>query len=114
MLIEAIDRQVPTCGVNDSIEEAKSRAEKLGFRICAVVNKEGILLGLLKEEDWRNDPAMAAEKVMNPGPTTLRPSYLVDDAAELLAKRKQDAILVTSSAGKLMGIFMPDPSERKR
>lgn len=48
---------------------------------------------------------MAVETMMDPGPTTLRPSYLIDDAVELLAKQNQDGILVTSSDGKLMGIF---------
>ncbi len=105
MLIEQIDRQIPISGSSDSVGEAKRRAETLGFRFCAVVNEEGILLGLLKEEDWQNDLAVAAEKVMDPGPTTLRPSSLFDEAAELLAKRKQNAILVTSSDGKLMGVF---------
>lgn len=105
MLVERIDRSVPTCGLSDSVGEAKQRAEKLGFQICPVVNDQGIVLGLLREDAWKNDPAIAAEKVMESGPTTLRPSYLVDDAAELLVKRNQDAILVTSSDGKLMGVF---------
>ena len=105
MLIEQIERQVPTCQLNESVGEAKRRAEKLGFRICVVVNEQGIVLGLVEKEAWKKDSAIAVETIMDPGPTTLRPSSLFDEAAELLAKRKQNAILVTSSDGKLMGVF---------
>lgn len=105
MLIEEIERQVPTCQLNESVEEAKRRAEKLGFQLCVVVNEEGIVLGLVEKDAWKKDSAMAVETIMDPGPTTLRPSYLVEDAVELLARQNQDGILVTSSEGKLMGVF---------
>jgi CBS domain-containing protein len=103
MVIESIEREVPTCGLRDPLGQAKQSAERFGFGICAVVNEHGVVLGLLRESAWKNEPAQVAENVMEPGPTTLRPSYGADDAAELLVKRKQDAILVTSSDGKLMG-----------
>jgi CBS domain-containing protein len=105
MVIERIERQVPTCRLKDSLGEAKQQADRLGSRICAVVNDRYIVLGLLREDAWKNDLSVAAEKVMESGPTTLRPSYPVDEAAELLAKRGQDAILVTCSDGKLIGVF---------
>jgi predicted transcriptional regulator len=115
MLIERIERQVPTCGLKDSVGEAKGRADKLGSQICAVVNDRGIVLGLLREDAWKNDPDVPAEKAMESGPTTLRPSYPVGDATELLVKRSQDAILVTSSDGKLMGVFKrPESAPNKQ
>ena len=111
MLIERIERQVPTCGLRDSLREAKQRADKLGSRICAVVNDRGIVLGLLREDAWKTDPVVAAETVMESGPTTLRPSFPADEAAELLSKRNQDAILVTGSDGKLIGLFKRPKSD---
>ena len=111
MLIEGIERQVPTCGLKDSLQEAKQRADKLGSRICAVVNDRGIVLGLLREDAWKTDPLVAAEAVMESGPTTLRPSFPAEEAAELLSKRNQDAILVTCSDGKLIGLFKRPKSE---
>jgi CBS domain-containing protein len=111
MVIERIERQVPTCGLKDSLREAKQRADKFGSSVCAVVNDRGIVLGLLREDAWKNDPAVAAEKVMESGPTTLRPSFPAEQAAELLSKRNQDAILVTCSDGKLIGVFKQPKSE---
>lgn len=111
MLIERIERQVPTCGLKASLREAKQRADELGSRICAVVNDRGIVLGLLREDAWETDPVVAAETVMESGPTTLRPSFPAEEAAELLSKRNQDAILVTCSDGKLIGLFKRPKSE---
>ena len=105
MLIERIERQVPTCGLKDSLREAKQRADKSGSRICAVVNDRSIVLGLLREDRWKTDLDVPAETVMESGPTTLRPSFPAKEAAELLSKRNQDAILVTCSDGKLIGMF---------
>ena len=114
MLIEQIERQVPTCQLNESVGEAKRRAEKLGFQLCVVVNEEGIVLGLVEKDAWKKDSAMAVETIMDPGATTLRPSYLVEDALELLIKRSRDDIVVTSSDGRLIGIFMHREPERKK
>lgn len=52
---------------------------------------------------------VTAEEVMNRAPTTLRPSHAIDDALELLRKSARRATLVTSSDGKLMGVFFPGP-----
>jgi hypothetical protein len=104
MVIERLERQVPTCQLNDSVGEAKRRAEKLGLQICIVVNEQRVVLGLIEKDDWEIDGDISVETAMDPGPTTLRPSYLIKDAKELVVKSGRDAI-VTSSDGQLMGIF---------
>ena len=67
MVIDRMARDVPTCQLDDSLAEAKRRAEKLGFNLCPVVNKH----------DW-------------------------------------GSALVTSSDGKLMGIFRRELSAEKK
>jgi CBS domain-containing protein len=104
MVIEQIERQVPICQLNESVGEAKRRAKKLGFQICVVVNEQGIVLGVIEKNAWEKSSDIAIETVMDPGPTTLRPSYLLEDAKKAVAKSGRDAI-VTSSDGRLMGIF---------
>jgi CBS domain-containing protein len=115
MVIDRMQTDVPTCRLNDSLREAKQRAEKLSFNLCAVVNEEGIVLGLVREEMWKEGQALAVEKVMELGPTTFRPSYTVDDATEFLTKQELDAALITSSDGKLMGVFRRslDPDKKQ-
>jgi CBS domain-containing protein len=113
MVIEQIERQVPTCHLNESVGDAKRRAEKLDFQICVVVNEQGIVLGLVEKHAWRTDPAVVVETIMEPGPTTLRPSYSLEDAKELVVKSRRDAI-VTSSDGRLVGMFKHQDGEHKK
>jgi len=114
MVIDRMGRDVPTCQLDDSLAEAKRRAEKLGFNLCPVVNKQGIVLGLIREEMWKDDLDVSAESVMQLGPITFRPSYSVDDATEFLSKHDWGSALVTSSDGKLMGIFRRELSAEKK
>jgi hypothetical protein len=52
---------------------------------------------------------------MEPGPVTLRPNVSVQNATQYLERIKRKAILVTSSDGKLMGVFkgqLPDSKKQ--
>jgi CBS domain-containing protein len=104
MVIEQMERQVPTCGLNESVGEAKQRAKKLGFQICVVMNEQGVVSGVIGKNAWEKDSDITVESVMEPGPTTLRPSYSVEDAKDLVMKSSRDAI-ITSSDGRLLGLF---------
>ena len=114
MVITQMEKELPKCGLSDPVGEAKRRAEKLGFSICPVVNEGGIVLGLVREEHWKGDSAVPVHKIMESGPTTLRPSYSAEAATEFLMENDWDAVLVTSSDGKLMGIFKRQGAEEKR
>jgi CBS domain-containing protein len=113
-LMTQMEADVPTCQLSDSLAEAKRRAEKVGSNLCPVVNQQGIVLGLIREEMWKNALDVPAEKVMELGPVTFRPSYPADDAREFLSKQEWDSALVTSSDGKLMGIFRRNGASNKK
>jgi hypothetical protein len=53
MVIEKLERRVPTCKLNESVGEARRRADKLGFQICVVVNEQGNVLGMIEKDAWR-------------------------------------------------------------
>lgn len=95
----------PVCRLTDTTKDAKQRAQAAGASFCPVVNPEGIVLGALAEEEWQQPESMPVEEAMDPAPTTLRPSVSVAEATEFLERLGQDAVLVTSSDGKLMGVF---------
>jgi CBS domain-containing protein len=113
MVIERLERRVPTCKLNESVGEARRRAEKLGFQMCIAVNEQGNVLGVIEKDAWKKDSSMSVEIAIDPGPTTLRPSYLLEDAKKAVAKSGRDAI-VTSSDGRLMGIFRHKDDELKK
>jgi hypothetical protein len=64
LVINQMERQVPKCRLRDSAGEAKQYAEQLGLNLCPVVNEQDIVLGLLREDAWEDDPSSPAEKLM--------------------------------------------------
>jgi CBS domain-containing protein len=98
-------RQVATCDLRDSVASVKQRLEETRTKLCAVVNQHGIVLGACEAESLGAETSRPVEEVMQNAPKTLRPSYPVEAAAKLLRKSGKRAILVTSSDGKLMGLF---------
>ena len=95
------------------MSEAQERAEKLGWDICPVINEKSIVLGLIREDMWKNR-AGSVEQCMEPAPTTLRPNYPIDDATEFLNKQGLDAVLITTSDGKLMGALKREKTPEKK
>jgi predicted transcriptional regulator len=114
MVIERIERRTPTGRLNESVGALKRRAQEKGFTLCPVINEEGIVLGVVSEDEWNADPATPAERVMEPGPVTLRPNVSVQQATEYLERIERNAILVTSSDGKLMGVFEAQPPDHEK
>jgi predicted transcriptional regulator len=106
LVAKRLTRNWPVCRLADRVMDAKQRAEAGGVSFCPVLNEEGIVLGVVQEEHWKAPPSTSVEEIMDPAPATLRPSYSVQDANEVLKNYyKQEAALVTSSDGKMMGVF---------
>lgn len=112
MLISRIERDVPTCRLDDSVSEIKRRAQNKGFDLCPVLNEHGVVLGVVTADGWNGLSTKVAGQIMELGPTTFRPSVSIQSAVESLEKNKKPAALVTSSDGKLIGVFRPSASER--
>ncbi|HEX6435695.1 MAG TPA: CBS domain-containing protein [Candidatus Binatia bacterium] len=55
--------------------------------------------------DWETDRTASAEQLMDPAPTTLRPSDPLEKAKQMLGESDRGAVLVTDSDGKLLGAF---------
>jgi len=105
LLINHIERRVPTCRPTDSVESAGRTAAEMKCRICTVVNEQNVVLGYIDAEASASDGESTAGDVMQLGPKTLRPSSSVKEATKVAQKNGWAEILVTSSDGKLMGIF---------
>ena len=104
-LIDCLQRNVPTAKINETIGEALPRLEGSKFRMLPVINDRNVLLGLITDRPSQSvDLNASVSEMMNPGPSTLRPYTAVEDAVKKLDKQTR-AIPVTSSDGKLMGLF---------
>ncbi len=102
---DCLVHEVPTCGLHDSVAAARQKLAQMKAELCAVINREKIVLGAYDTHALETDSSTTVEQVMQAGPKTLRPSYPAEEAAKLLRKSGKKTILVTSSDGKLMGAF---------
>ncbi len=100
-----IQIELPTCRLDEPAGQAGTRAEERGYSVCPVVNENGIVFGVIGKRDWESDPTASAEQLMDPAPTTLRPSDSLEKAKQKLDQSDRVAVLVTNSDGRLLGAF---------
>ena len=101
-------QDVPRCGLSEEVGAIRDRVKAAGWSVCAVVNDEDVVLGLLRERELAADPDTTAEHVMRSGPATYRPDALVKDVAQQLETRGVPGVLVTRSDGRLVGWLRHD------
>jgi CBS domain-containing protein len=109
---DAARRDVPTCAPAEKVENARERVREGSWDACVVVNKERVVLGLLREKELSSDPGTTVERVMRSGPTTFRPDIPVGKMAERMRKRGAPTALVTTSDGRLVGLLYRQDAER--
>jgi Mg/Co/Ni transporter MgtE len=109
---DAARRDVPACAPVEKIGVVRERVRKMGWDACVVVNKERIVLGLLREKELSSDPGTTVEQVMRSGPATFRPDVLVGKMAARMRGRGAPTALVTTSDGRLVGLLYRDDAER--
>lgn len=109
---DAARADVPTCGPEEKVGEAKERAREAGWDRCVVVNAERVVLGLLREKELESDPEAVVEGVMRNGPTTVRPDEPAPKLAERMRRRGAPSVLVTTPDGKLVGLLRREDAAR--
>ena len=100
---DVVRRDLPTCGLAETVGEAHQRAQAAGWEQCIVVAEGRVILGRLRRDAWKAPPATPAEEVMENGPTTVRPDELLAELVERMQKRKVSSILVATPDGVLIG-----------
>ena len=82
---------VPTCVPGEKVGAARERVRAVDWDACVVVNKERIVLGLLREKELSLDPEATVERMRERGAHT---------------------VLVTTSDGRLVGLLYRGDAER--
>ena len=90
------DRDVPTCGLNDTVAD-------LGDVPLVVVVEDNVVLGVI-EGDAFADPDKTAGEAMKPGPSTFRPPVPVEELAQYLLDHDLHHTLITTLDGRLIGV----------
>src|SRR5215204_2767146 len=105
-------RDVPTCAPVEKFGAVRQRVRKAGWDRCVVINKERIVLGLLREKELSSDPKSPVEEAMRNGPATFRPNEPVGKMAKRMQDREATAVLVTTSDGRLVGLLFREDAEQ--
>jgi CBS domain-containing protein len=111
---EVIDADPPTCGLTDSVAEVRARLDGSRYGFCLVVNDEAVVLGRVRRSAMEGvGPDATAESVMEAGPSTARANTRASELVERLAKRDLRTTVVTTPAGRLLGVFHRADAERR-
>ncbi len=110
---DVADRDAPTCAIHDRLGDVRDRLRAAGATSCIVVNDERVILGRIRGESLDGDPEQAVEAAMEAGPTTVRPSESLEALIERMQTRKVDSIVVSTAAGKLVGVLHREVGERR-
>ena len=109
---DVIRRDVPTCGFRDRLADVRDHLAASEFGMLEALNHEGIVMGRLDHEALHGDADATVDQLMRDGPTTVRPSEQLEDIASRMRRADVDAILVTSSDGRLLGLLSCEDAER--
>src|SRR5947209_12850395 len=81
-------RGAPTCRLDERVGDVRPRVEAAGWDMCVVVNERNIVLGRVRREALGGDADAPIEKVMLPGPKTIRLNEPAAEAAKDMAEGK--------------------------
>jgi rhodanese-related sulfurtransferase len=101
---DQLQPEVPTCTLDDPVELVRKRLGNGG--LCVAVDDDNVVMGAVDQETLAAAPADARiDDVMVFGITTVRPSEDAAALSERMQRRNVGSVLVTSSDGRLLGLF---------
>ena len=102
--------RLPAVSDGASLTEALLEITRKGLGMTAVVNAAGQAVGIFTDGDLRrvlekvdNVRAVNIAQVMTPGGVRIRPDMLAAEAAQLMERRRINALLVEDADGRLVG-----------
>jgi CBS domain-containing protein len=110
---ELARQDVPTCRLTEQVGDVQNRIQAAGWEVCVVVNDQGVVVGLLRGEAFDSNPQVTVERVMESGPTTIRPNRSLEETIKSMRKQKKERVLVTTSDGQLVGLLDRKDTERR-
>ena len=102
---------VPTCGLRERVADVARRTEAAGWDVCVVLDDDAVVLGLLASDALRADATTIAEDAMREAPSTYRPHVALEKIVEALEGRSRASVLITTSAGRLVGLLRRQDAE---
>jgi len=108
---EHVRADVPTCRLEERLQDVRRQVSVAGWDTCIVVNASGVVLGRLGRKALGSEEDVAAEAVMTAGPSTVRPSITLAEIIERMQGQNLTSALVTRSDGRLVGVLRRTDAE---
>jgi CBS domain-containing protein len=111
---ELVDSDPPTCALSADVATVRAALENAKYGFCLVVNDERVVLGRVRRSALEGvKDAVAAESVMEPGPSTVRPNQSARELAGRLASDGLRTAIVATPDGRLLGVFDRNAAEQR-
>jgi CBS domain-containing protein len=110
---EVADRDaVLTCRVGDRLGDVGGTLDTVPHDYCVVLNDHDIVLGRVRKRNLHGSEDTKVERVMEPGPTTVRASEPAEGLLERMRNKNVPAVIVTTNKGRLMGAVTQESLDR--
>lgn len=109
---DVAQRDVPTAGLDDRLDDVRERVGAAGWDTCVVVNEQRVVLGRIGRSALRGSGDTSASAVMTEGPSTIRPNTLLSVELERMTARNLTSVVVTTPDGRLFGALRIADAER--
>jgi Mg/Co/Ni transporter MgtE len=101
-------KDVPTCSLDERLGEVRERVRARGWETAVVVNRERVVLGLLRARELEAEGERSIEEAMRPGPSTFRPFVSAEEMARFMVEHRLESSPITTSDGRLLGLLVQE------
>ncbi|MCZ7532393.1 MAG: hypothetical protein M5U23_03110 [Acidimicrobiia bacterium] len=109
---DATRPDVPTAQPDELVGDVSDRVRDAGWEEALVITNDGTVIGRLRNSAWQQDQGLPVSQVMELGPTTVRPSGLLEPLVKRMKERGTTLVTVTSPQGTLIGALRRTEGER--
>jgi predicted transcriptional regulator len=110
---DLLRQDVATARLDERVSAIRQRVARSPYGFALVLAEDGTLLGRLRKAVLEGNPDAAAQAVMVPGPSTVRPDRQLADLLEPMRTHNLQAMVVTTPEGRLLGVLRRDDAERR-
>lgn len=104
-------RNVPTCALDDDLDEVRRRVREAGWDTCFVVTPRRVVLGRLGRRALAGSGG-TVEEAMSEGPSTFRPGAPVEALRRRMDRDGLTSLPVTRADGTLVGLLLREDADR--
>ena len=109
---EHVRPDVPTCSLEEPLQEVRVRLRASEWGTCLVVNQQQVVLGRLGRRALASEDDVTVEEAMSAGPSTVRPNVTVEAMLERMHRQSLSNVVVTRLDGMLLGLLRREDAER--